>query len=187
MEQTRPGHEVPTLGDIARHRRFASGVTLLEVMVAASILIVASLGALHCQYYVAGHGRIAEAVVTATHTAQLLLEDWKSTGGSEEYDPSSLSLGFSEAMAIPTGFTTPGGLGAALNDAVYSITLNDVPMQVMLKYLNVIGDDDAETTLTQLAVIVHFETSDDGEDESRFEEIPPVILVTYVRRDASNG
>lgn len=162
-------------------------MTLLEVMVGASILVVASLGALHCQYYVAGHGRMAEALIAATNTAQLLIEDWKSTGGPTEYDPSALSLGFSEARTVPSGFGVPEGMGATLNDAVYSITLNGIPLLVMLKYINVNGDDQAETTLRQLGVVVRFEAPEGDDGDLRFTEMPPVVLVTYVRRDASNG
>lgn len=181
------GHEISTSRAGAHRGRFACGMTLLEVMMAASILVVASLGALHCQYYVAGHGKVAGATMAAANTAQLLLEDWKSTGGSLEYDPSDLGLGFSSAQAIPSGFATPEGLGAVLHDGVHSIVMNNVPMLVMLKYLDVNSDDLAKTTLRQLAVVVHFEApANDGED-TRFSEMPPVTLVTYTRLDASNG
>ncbi len=187
MDTIRPEHKVPNTRAESNRRRSALGMTLLEVMIGASILVVACLGALHCQYYVAGHGHVAKAIITATNTAQLLLEDWKSTGGSMEYDPSELSLDFSDALAIPTGFGVPEGLGAVLNDAVYSINLNDVPMLVMLKYLNVIGDNQAETTLRQLAVVVRFKARGNEDEDARLEEMPPVTLVTYVRRDGSNG
>jgi len=182
------GHEAPWIRTGGRRGRSAHGMTLVEVMMAASILVVAALGALHCQYYVAGHGRLAAATMAAANTAQLLLEDWKSTGGSLEYDPSNLELGFSNALAIPAGFTAPEGLGAALNDAAYAIGINDIPMLVILKYLDVNDDDQAAATLRQLAAVVHFEApGDDDSSETRFSEMPPVTLVTYVRLDASGG
>lgn len=160
----------------------ADGLTLVEVMVATVVLVVAALGALHCQYYAAGHGKIARAQVAAARTAQLLIEDWKSTGGSTEYDPSILGLGFSP-LAIPAGFTTPEGLGAPLNEAVYSITLDGTPMLAMLKYLDVNEDGQAAAALRQLAVVVRF--ADDS--ESRLVEMEPVTLATYVRLDGSDG
>ncbi len=171
----------------APHGGLASGLTLIEVMVAAVILVVAALGALRCQYYAAGHGRIARAQIAAARTAQLLIEDWKSTGGSTEYDPSILGLGFSEPLTIPNGFTTPEGLGTPLNDAVHSITLDGTPMLVMLKYLDVLEDGQATAALRQLAVVVRFAEGDEENPDDRLLGMSPVTLVTYVRLDGSDG
>lgn len=168
------------------HRGMASGLTLIEVMVAAVVLVVAALGALRCQYYAAGHGRIARAQIAAARTAQLLIEDWKSTGGSLDYDPSILGLGFSEPLTIPEGFTTPSGLGTALHDAVHAITLDGTSMLVMLKYLDVTENDQA-AALRQLGVVVRFaDGGEEGPDE-RLLDMSPVTLVTYVRLDGSDG
>jgi hypothetical protein len=173
------------------HRtRRAAGLVLVEVVIAAAILLIAALGALRCQYYAAGHSRIARAQVAGARVGQLLLEDWKSTGGSTDYDPSDLGLGFSSPLAIPDGFTTAEGLGTVLNDAVYAITLDDTPMLVMLKYLDVNEDGQASAALRQLAVVVRFAGGDlgggDGAD-GRFAAMPPVTLVTYVRLDGADG
>ncbi len=165
----------------------ASGLTLVEVMVATVILVVAALGALRCQYYAAGHGRIARAQIAAARTAQLLIEDWKSTGGSTEYDPSDLQLGFSEPLAIPDDFSTPEGLGTPLNDGVHSFTLDGTAMLAMLKYLNVNEDDQATAALRQLAVVVRFAETGDEDSGDRLADMSPVTLVTYVRLDESDG
>jgi hypothetical protein len=158
--------------------------------VAAVILSVTALGAFEYQYYAAAQGRIAGGQIAAARAAHLLLEDWKSTGGSTAYDPSSLSLGFSAGCAVPAGFTTPTGLGTTLNNAVYGITLDNLPMLAMLKYVDVDQDTQAKTTLRQLAVVVRFAQIDQGGmsvPESRFAGLSPVTLVTYVRLDGSNG
>jgi hypothetical protein len=172
------------------HRRIPA-FTLVEQMVAAAILAVATLGALEYQYYAAAMGRIASGQIAAGRIAHLLLVDWKSTGGSLEYDPSGLGLGFSAGRAIPGGFTTPAGLGTALNSAVYGITLDNLPMLAMLKYHDVDQDAQAQTTLRQLAVIVRFAQVDAGggmsTPESRFAGLAPTIFVTYVRLDGSDG
>ena len=181
-----PGGHAPRV-----HRRpCAAGVTLIEVIMASVILVVAALGTLRCQYYAAVHGRIAKAQMSAAHVAQLLLEDWKSTGGSTEYDPARLELGFSDPLAIPSGFSTAGGLGSTLHGGVYAITLGETRVQVMLKHRDVIDDDYAKATLRQLSVIIRFAANDDGkggESDRRLAEMPPMTLVTYVRIDASNG
>lgn len=170
----------------ARRGHRAGGLTLIEVMLATVVLMIAALGALRCQYYAAGHGRIARAQIAAARAAQLLIEDWKSTGGSTEYDPSGLGFGFSLPLAIPDGFTTAGGLGTPLNDAVYSLTLDGTPMLAMLKYLDVNEDGQATAALRQLAVVVRFAEGGEGSD-GRLAEMSPVTLVTYVRLDGSDG
>lgn len=174
-----------------RQSRRAQGFTLIEQVVAAVILAVATLGALQYQCFAAGQGRIARVQSAAARAAHLLIEDWKSTAGSPEYDPSTLGLGFSAGVAAPSGFTTPSGLGATLNDAVYGATFCDVPALVMLKYLDVAEDSLARITLRQLAVIVRFGQVGAGGTitvaESKFADLPPITLVTYVRLDATDG
>jgi len=173
-----------------RRRRRARGFTLIEQAVAAVVLAVAALGVLQYQYFAAGQGRIARVQMAAARAAHLLIEDWKSTAGSDEYDPSELGMGFSAGCAAPSGFTVPGGLGATLNDSVYGAVFCDVPALVMLKYLDVAQDTQARITLRQIAVIVRFgQVSSDPSSvpETRFAEMPPITLVTYVRLDATDG
>jgi len=86
-----------------KQRRFAAGITLTEAMVTMVSLAVAAMGGLSYEYLAARHSRIAGAQTTATRTVQLLLEDWKSTGASTEYDPSALGLGFSAASQPTSG------------------------------------------------------------------------------------
>lgn len=167
------------------------GFTLVEQMVAAAVLAVATLGTLGYQYHAAAMGRIARGQIAAARAAHLLLVDWKSTGGSTEYDPANLGLGFSESGTVPAGFTTPAGLGTTLNGTVYGITLDNLPMLALLKYLDVDEDAQAKTTLRQLAVIIRFAQVNPGgglsTPESRFAGLPPVTMVTYVRLDGSDG
>ncbi len=170
--------------------RFGAGFTLVEQVVAAAILTIAALGALQYEYFAAGHARIAQVQTAAARVAQLLIEDWKSTAGSVEYDPSALGLGFSNAGSAPADFTTAGGLGGTLNDAVYSITLCDMPLLVMLKYADVDQDTVAQTTLRQLAVVVRYGQAGSGgitAPDPKFDDLTPIILVTYVRLDATDG
>ena len=155
-------------------------------MVAMAILTIAALGALSYQYHAAGHARIARAQSAATHVAQLLLEDWKSTGGSEKYDPSILALGFSSPQPIPAKWTSVKALKALilaepLNSAVYAITIDDLPMLVMLRWQDVAYDNTAGVKLRQLGVTVKFGVV------NQLENIPPVALTTYVRLDVSGG
>ena len=163
--------------------------TLTEVMVAMVVLAIASLGALGYQYYAARHSRIADAQITATRTAQLLLEDWKSTGGASDYNPTALGLGFSSG-GVPTGYTYGQGMGAPLGNGVYSATVDSTPMVIMLSWTNVATDTVTQTILRQLAVIVKFGNVSKGamtEPTNIVKNLPPIILTTYTRVDASGG
>lgn len=173
--------------------KFASAVTLIEVMLAMAILTIAALGALSYQYYAAGHARIAHAQSTGVRTAQLLLEDWKSTGGSDEYDLSALGLGFSPRLFMPSQWSQGlgGGLGTPLRNSAYAATVDGFPMLVTLRWEDVAEDSVAEIKLRRLAVIVRFGEIDDRGNltfpENYLEHISSLILTTYVRLDASSG
>jgi hypothetical protein len=70
------------------------GLTFIEDVLAIAMIAIVALGTLTYQYYGARHIRIAQVDLTATRIGQLLLEDWKSKGGTNNYDPTSLGLGF---------------------------------------------------------------------------------------------
>lgn len=181
----------PTNGYKQLHTiRFTRGFTLIEQVIAAVVLAIAALGALQYEYFAAGHARIARVQTAAARAAQLLIEDWKSTGGSDQYDPSALGLGFTHAGAAPTDFTTATGLGATLNGAAYSVTMCDMPILVALLYVDVEQDTVAKTTLRQIAVVARYGQAGSGgitTPDPKFADLPPMILVTYVRLDATDG
>jgi prepilin-type N-terminal cleavage/methylation domain-containing protein len=171
--------------------KFASALTLIEVMLAMAILAIIALGALGYQYYAAGHTRIARAQITAVRTAQLLLEDWKSTGGSENYDLTALGLGFSSRLFIPSQWSQGHGegLGSPLRSSAYAVTVDGLPMLVTLRWEDVAEDTVAGLKLRQLSVIIRFGEIDDRGNltfsDSYLENISSLILTTYVRLDAS--
>ena len=161
---------------VFEHPRFASAVTLIETAVAMAILAIATLGGLSYQYHAARHARIARAEMTGTRTAQLLLEDWKSELGKSTYDPSTLGLGFSAKLE--------GGVAADTGYAVYSITVDSIPMRITLKWTDRLADayyTDPVTgvKLREISVTVTFAAASGLADE--WGNIPPVILTTYVR------
>jgi len=159
-----PPHAVSLTG-LRQGPGFVAAFTLTEA--------IATLGGLGFQYHAAKHTRIAREQIIGTRTAQLLLEDWKSTDGSKNYDPSTLGLGFSSKLE--SSVTESAGTAA------YSITVDNVPMQISLQWTDRPGNpdyDDPETgdKLRELSVTVRFNES---------ENIPPVVLTTYVRIYAS--
>jgi hypothetical protein len=147
---------------------------------------IVALGGLSYQYHAARHARIARAQITATRTAQLLLEDWKSTGGSSEYDPAALGIGISFAGAVSIGSydwdTTLGG-------GAYSTKIDGLPMVVMLGFRDVESDEGAQVKLRQLTVVIESGeiSMETGEFTSASGLVARVVMTTYARADASNG
>ncbi len=150
-------------------KRYERGVTLIEVMVAMVILAIAALGALSYQFHCAKHSRIARLEMTATRTAQLLLEDWKSNGGSSSYDPSTLGLGF--FYDEESGF--------------YKIEVDGLPMYIRLMHREVDTDTVAGITLREISVIARWRLDFSDDDPEAIH--PHLVLTTYVRLDASGG
>jgi prepilin-type N-terminal cleavage/methylation domain-containing protein len=153
-----------------RHKRqFRAGVTLVEVSVAIVILAIASIGAINYQYHATRQGQVARSEITATRVAQLLLEDWKSRGGDETYDPTALGLGFTDMQAADW----------------YRITVDNLPMSVHLEWNNV--DQDATAGVTLREISVEFRWRVDRTDEAIRGIDPRYVMTTLVRRDQSAG
>lgn len=154
--------------------------TLIEMVIATAIIALVVIGALDYQYYAVASVRLANTQITAARAAQLLLEDWKSDGGLDVYDPSALNLGFASG-AVPGGFLMGQSFGSILNNSVYTITVNKVPMLIVLCWNDVSHDDVSGATLRQLTVMVRWQGQATGGGSELCST--PVILATYVRLD----
>jgi prepilin-type N-terminal cleavage/methylation domain-containing protein len=152
-----------------RNRQFRAGVTLLEVTVAIAVLAVASIGAINYQYHATRQGLVARSEITATRVAQLLLEDWKSRGGDETYNPVDLGLGFAALQAADW----------------YRIKVDNLPMSVNLQWKNVEQDVAAGVTLREIRV--EFRWRVDRTDGAIRDSDPEYVMTTLVRRDQSSG
>lgn len=145
--------------------RRSGGMTLIEIMVAMAILAIAAIGALGYQYHSATHNRIARLEMTATRTAQLLLEDWKGTGGLSNYDPRNLNIGFTK-----------------LEDSdIYRIVIDNLPMYAKLAYTDLDYDSTAGLTLREISVIVRWRRDLSAGMPTISDGI--LVLTTYVRLD----
>ncbi|MHC4629011.1 MAG: hypothetical protein ACYTDV_18685, partial [Planctomycetota bacterium] len=61
--------------------KFASAVSLVEVMTAIAILFVAVVTTSQFRYYAAMDDRKADVQITAARLASMFLHGWKGTGG----------------------------------------------------------------------------------------------------------
>ena len=152
-------------------KKRTAGLKLIETRIAMVFVVIVALGALSYQYYAALHARIALAQMTAIRTAQLLVEDWKSAGGSAAYNPTNLNLGFTYSD---------------LDGADYEITVDNLPMYMNLSYNNIEHDDEAQITLRKITVRVNW-CNDRRVPTGQAEEEASMELSTYVRVDASGG
>ena len=177
-------------GPIGKRMRIARGNTLPEIMITTVVVAVAALGGLSYEYLSAKHTKIAISQMTATRTARLLLEDWKSTGGSAEYNPSRLGLGFSGVSLFPASLAIPAELDGMASGGAYSAKSDGLPMVIALRYKDVAIDLSADVKLRQLSILVSFGEAVHGQlvRSSRWlETIPPITLTTFVRTDGSSG
>jgi prepilin-type N-terminal cleavage/methylation domain-containing protein len=147
------------------------GFTLIEVVLAIAILSVMALGSLNYQYYAVKHVQIARAQMVATRITQMLLEDWKSTGGDSGYNPTAIGMGFTGTFRT----ITPDG-----SSVTYNITQDSIPMSVALSSANVV---EGATTLPlrQITVIVRWRR-DFGSGTIGSSD-PSLQYTTYVRID----
>jgi len=159
----------PDRSSIRRRTQMPAGVTLLELIIATLILAVASLGALTYQYHAVKRARSARAELVAAQLAQLLLDDWKSTGGDERYNPVSLNLGFEQIGTDP----------------IYRITLNGFPMRAQLWYSDIRTDDTAGVTLRDIRVTIRWRR--DSKNLEPTVNDPVFTSATFVRRDQAGG
>lgn len=164
---------------IPKRTKSVASFTLIETMTATVVLAIAALGALSLQYHTAGHSRIAREQTTATRTAQLLLEDWKSNSAAANYNPATLGLGFSPSPVQPEDIDFVmeyNQMGSLLNGMLQHTTIDDVPMKALLAWKAI--DTDGTMELRQLSVIIKWDENSD---------ITPVVLTTYVRVDILGG
>ena len=163
-----------TLTYTSRKKSQRDGFTLVEMMISAAIIIIVALGTLSFQYQNVKNSRISEAQVTATRLGQMLLEDWKSTGGDPLYDATSLGLGFAASIPPVTGS--------------YNITLDNQTFYIqMAQQLAPVSsgsnpDPVAGITLQELSVTVSWRKDFGNGTISNSD--PTLNLTTFVRRDS---
>ncbi len=136
-------------------------------MLAVSVIVIAALGTLGYEYLCVNHVRFARAQLTATRVGQLLIEDWKSAGGSADYNPENLHMGFVLPPELPAGnFVT---------------TIDGLPLHITMSHSDVATDPVAGVTLRRIDVVVQWRRGF-GNGAVAADD-PGVNLTTYVRQD----
>ena len=146
------------------------GMTLIEVVVATTIVGLVASGALSYDYHGARQIRIGRAYAGATRIAGVVLEDWKANAGSVQYARSNATVSNPEKLKM--GFVYTG-------DGIYRITVDGIPMQVEL------SRPDSYLKLIPLTVTVRWRNDFVNNNMDKFD--PSVALTTYSRIDQASG
>ncbi len=147
------------------------GFSLVEVMISVLIITIVALGTLSFQYHGIKHSRSSEAQIAATRLGQLLLEDWKSTGGETNYDPNALGLGFT--------LVTTGNYRITLDNQTFYLHL---AQQLAPVSSGSNPDTVAGVTLQQLSITVSWR-KDFGTGTISSSD-PTLTFTTFVRKDS---
>lgn len=104
-------------------------LTLIEIMAAMALIFVAVIGAMSFRYYCALDARKADVQITAARLASTLLQAWRATQGSLDYNPVT-ELG----AELPISDSTTGPVGFAAVLGSYAIVVNHVNYYATLSY-----------------------------------------------------
>jgi len=114
------------------------GFTLVEVMLAIFILLVAVLGASGYRYYAALDARKADLQTTAARTASLLCKSWQGVSDPNTFDPTQLATGDpNSALAIETGYGGPAVPADFTPLGIYRITIDGVNYNAVLSWKDI--------------------------------------------------
>ena len=131
-------------------RKRSRGLTLVEVMVATRIIVMAVIGAMGYRYYGPLDARSADVRMTATRVASMLLDGWVAAGAYKAYNPvqdfadmdddvdAVMQIAAGGGPPVPSGFTAQGSYSAVVpaNNCTYYATLSYKEAGYELRLLN---------------------------------------------------
>lgn len=141
--------------------------TIMEIVIASTVMGIGALGVFNYQYYAVAHANPAQIEVKASKIGQLILEDWKETGGSTGFDPSLLQIGITRDVDE------------------YKVTMDDVTFFLKLSSKDRAQDLVSRTTIRQINVMVKWRK--DYADVPVNSDYLSYSMSTYVRVDRSGG
>lgn len=147
----------------------AKGFSLVEVLLVIAIIPIVTLGTLNYQYYATRHSLAAKADMNATRIGKMLLESWKSNGGSADFNPVDLGMGFTGNQ----------------DENEYSIVINGLPMYIGLSHIDIASNDVTGTTLREISAKISWRL--DYQAGAIADDDPSLLLTTYTRIDQAGG
>jgi Tfp pilus assembly protein PilV len=119
-----------------------NGFSLLDVIIASTVLLIVIVGTVSYRYHSALDQRKAAMQITAARAAQLLYESWRGVQGAATYNPTAytwvdMTISVGSGPAAPSGFTSLGSYAISANDFNYTATLSWQNISTGLRAVNV--------------------------------------------------
>lgn len=135
-----------------REKKKNEGFSIVEILLAAFILLIAYFGAARFAIHSVKAANMADYENDAAQLAQLLCETWRGLEGSSTFDPVYTfqdRLTFYDSYmdtAMPNGFTRLGQYEVVLNDVSFWVNLAWKDETASLRVLNVVVSWDRDAT-----------------------------------------
>ena len=118
------------------------GFTILEIMIAIAICLIAITGTAAYRYSAAINARQADFHSTAVRTALLFCEGWNGMRGTEAFNPigtfsADADIVESKGHEVPDGFNKLGSYKVLLDGYSYYVTLSSQNISTDLRVLNI--------------------------------------------------
>jgi len=117
-----------------KRRKFRSGLTFIEILLASAILLIAVIGTAAFRYNAALGARKADLRSTAARTALLLCESWRGSVDPNDFDPEDTLGSQLTIVDDDSGFEGPSGY--TLLDS-YKITVEGVDYYAILAWTDI--------------------------------------------------
>jgi Tfp pilus assembly protein PilV len=125
-----------------RLSRCRRGFSLLDVVIASTVLLIAIVGNSAYRYHSTLDERKAALQTSAARAAQLLYESWRGVQGAATYNPTAytwadMTIFAGTGPTVPEGFTSLGSYAISANDFNYNATLSWQDVSTGLRAINV--------------------------------------------------
>ena len=119
-----------------------NGFSLLDVIIASVVLLIAILGTAAYRYHSTLDERKAAMQISAARAAQLLYESWRGVQGAATYNPTAytwadMTISAGSGPDVPDGFTSLGSYAISTNDFNYTASLSWQDVSSGLRAVNV--------------------------------------------------
>ena len=157
----------------AKKSNSTAGFTLVEIMAAIAILLVAILGTFAFRYNATLGARRADLQTTAARTALLLCESWRGADDPNAFDPTLLAdTDSSSSLAVELAYEGPTCPSDFTLLGIYRVTVQDINYYATLSW------KDVSTRLRALNIAVAWDLRGSGADYSQL-TYRPFKLTTY--------